>query len=39
VITNGEINPGWGLHLVDVHLAMGNLVDLVRAQAAAYLAR
>jgi hypothetical protein len=36
VITNGEVNAGWGLHLIDVHLAMGNLVDLVRNQAAAY---
>jgi hypothetical protein len=39
VITDGKVNPGWGLHLIDVHLAMGNLVDLVRDQAAAYLAR
>ena len=34
--TNGEINPAWGLHLIDVNLALGNLVDLVRAQAAAH---
>jgi hypothetical protein len=26
----------WGLHLTDVNLGLGNLVDLVRAQAAAY---
>jgi hypothetical protein len=29
----------WGLHLVDVNLAMGNLLDLVEAQAKAYRAR
>jgi pimeloyl-ACP methyl ester carboxylesterase len=30
------IGPTWGLHLYDMGLAMGNLVDLVRKQAAAY---
>lgn len=29
----------WGLHLVDVNLAMGNLLDLVGQQSKAYLAR
>ena len=24
--------PAWGLHLVDVNVALGNLVDLVRTQ-------
>jgi len=28
--------PTWGLHLSDMNLAFGNLVDLVRQQAAAY---
>ncbi|HLW96927.1 MAG TPA: DUF3089 domain-containing protein, partial [Solirubrobacteraceae bacterium] len=28
--------PDWGLHVYDVNLALGNLVDLVRTQAAAY---
>jgi hypothetical protein len=28
--------PAWGLHLGDVNLALGNLTDLVRRQAAAY---
>ena len=27
-----ESLPGWGLHILDVNLALGNLVDLVRAQ-------
>jgi hypothetical protein len=26
----------WGLHLVDANLALGNLVDLVRSEAAAF---
>ncbi len=28
--------PGWGLHLVDVNLALGNLITVVRREAAAY---
>lgn len=31
----GDLTPEWGLHLVDVNLVMGDLVDLVRRQAAA----
>jgi hypothetical protein len=34
-----SLGPTWGLHLVDVHLAYGNLVELVRRQAAAYVRR
>lgn len=30
------LGPAWGLHLVDVNVALGNLVDLVRGQSAAY---
>ena len=29
--------PQWGLHLIDANVALGNLVRLVRSQAAAYL--
>lgn len=32
-------SPMWGLHLIDVNLAMGNLLDLVEQQAKAYRAR
>ncbi len=32
----GDLTPEWGLHLVDVNVAMGELVDLVRTQTAAY---
>jgi Protein of unknown function (DUF3089) len=34
---NGDLTPEWGLHLVDVHLAMGDLVKLVGAQIASYV--
>ena len=33
------IGRDWGLHLVDMHLAFGNLVSIVERQARAYLAR
>jgi len=36
VIARGTLMPDWGLHLVDANLFMGNLIDLVREQAAAY---
>jgi len=39
VVTNNVVSPDWGLHLVDVHIAMGNLVDIVKAKSAAYLAK
>jgi len=29
----------WGLHLIDVNLAMGNLVDIVGQQSKAYAAK
>jgi Protein of unknown function (DUF3089) len=32
----GSLPPTWGLHLGDVNLALGNLVDLARQQAASY---
>ena len=32
----GDLTPQWGLHLVDVNLAMGDLVDIVRTQAASW---
>jgi hypothetical protein len=28
--------PGWGLHTVDVNIALGNLVDLVRSESASF---
>jgi hypothetical protein len=36
VVTNGEITADWGLHLIDMNLTMGNLVDVVKAKSQAY---
>lgn len=33
----GDLTPEWGLHAVDINLAMGNLVDIAQAQAEAYV--
>jgi len=38
VIIDGRKLPDWGLHRIDVNLTMGNLIDVVRAQAKTYLA-
>jgi hypothetical protein len=35
-VVSQRLGPTWGLHLDDVSLALGNLVDLVRRQAAAF---
>ena len=29
----------WGLHLIDINLTMGNLINDVRSEGAAYLAK
>jgi hypothetical protein len=34
-----NIQANWGLHLIDVHLAMGNLLDIIAQQTRTYLAR
>lgn len=39
VTANGRVLPEWGLHLMDVSLAQGDLIGLVRSQSAAYAAR
>jgi len=38
LVVNGTILPDWGLHLIDVNLTIGNLIDVVSQQAKAYLA-
>jgi hypothetical protein len=38
VVTDGVIQKNWGLHLIDVNLAMGNLLSVVGQQAKAYVA-
>jgi len=37
VVVGGKVQADWGLHLIDVHLVMGDLLDLVRSQTRAYL--
>ena len=39
VVTGGQVQADWGLHLIDVNLAMGNLLDVVRQESRAYLSR
>ncbi|HZP67642.1 MAG TPA: DUF3089 domain-containing protein [Rudaea sp.] len=36
VFTHGAVRPRWGLHVIDIELAMGNLLDLVAAESAAW---
>jgi len=38
VVVNGQVLTDWGLHLIDVNLAIGNLLDIVKQQSKAYLA-
>jgi hypothetical protein len=35
----GDLTPQWGLHLVDVNLVMGNLIDIVDRQSESWRAR
>jgi hypothetical protein len=37
IVVDHAIRPQWGLHLFDMHLAMGNLQNLVSSQSAAWL--
>lgn len=34
-----SLGPTWGLHLADMQLPMGNLVDLVKLQGSAYVTK
>jgi len=36
VIRDGQVLPDWGLHLIDVGLSMGNLIDIVHQQSKMY---
>lgn len=38
IVIDGEIQPAWGLHVLDINLALGNLVAVVEGQGAAWLA-
>ncbi|NDJ10447.1 MAG: DUF3089 domain-containing protein [Acidobacteriia bacterium] len=37
ISSNGQVLAQWGLHLLDMNLAMGNLVEIVGRQTTAYL--
>jgi pimeloyl-ACP methyl ester carboxylesterase len=37
LVRDGKVAEDWGLHLIDVNVAMGDLIDLVAAQSKAYL--
>jgi hypothetical protein len=39
LMAGSQVQANWGLHLVDVNLAMGNLVDIVGQQAKAWVAK
>jgi hypothetical protein len=32
MVVDGKVQPEWGLHLIDMNLALGNLVDIVKRQ-------
>jgi Protein of unknown function (DUF3089) len=38
VVVNGNVLTDWGLHLIDMPEAMGNLIDIARQESKAYLA-
>jgi hypothetical protein len=39
IVVAGQVQANWGLHLIDVNIAMGNLVNVVGQQAKTYLAK
>jgi hypothetical protein len=39
IVVAGQVQANWGLHLIDVNIAMGNLVNIVGQQSKAYLAK
>ena len=39
LVIGGQVSAVWGLHLVDVGIAMGNLLEIVEQQAQAYVKR
>ena len=36
-MADGSINEGWGLHLLDMHAFMGNLLTIAQAQSDAWM--
>lgn len=39
IVVAGQVQANWGLHLIDVNVAMGNLASIVGQQSKAYLAK
>jgi pimeloyl-ACP methyl ester carboxylesterase len=39
VVIGGKLQPSWGLHLIDVNLTIGNLLDVVGDESRSYLAK
>ena len=39
IVVGGKVFKDWGLHLIDANLAMGNLVDIVRDEGRAWVAK
>ena len=39
VVVFGRVDPNWGLHLIDINLAQGDLLRIAGAQAAAWKAK
>ncbi len=37
VLLGGQVQANWGLHLVDMHLFMGDFLDIVKSETRAYL--
>jgi hypothetical protein len=37
IIVNGKIDPRWGLHLIDINVVQGNMIELIAAQSQAWL--
>jgi len=38
VIAGGQVRREWGLHIVDMNLAQGNLIEIFAQQSKAWLA-
>jgi hypothetical protein len=39
MMIGGQVQANWGLHLIDVNLSMGNLIDIVGQQTQAWRER
>ena len=39
IVVDDHLLEQWGLHLIDMNLAMGNLIEIVREEGRAYLAK